>query len=51
MGVRIVSCPAIQPLGLSSEEMLALNAFLQAVSAQPTSEPAPLSVLQNPAGQ
>lgn len=42
---------AIQPLGLSNEEMLALNAFLQAVSAEPISEPAPWSVLQNPAGQ
>ena len=30
---------------------LALNAFLQAVSAEPISEPAPWSVLQNPAGQ
>lgn len=38
----------IQPLGMSNEEMLALAAFLEAVSAPPRHSPANEQVLQNP---
>ena len=38
----------IQPLGMSNEEMLALAAFLQSVSAPPRTAPAPEAVLRNP---
>ena len=38
----------IQPLGLSNQEMLAVGAFLEAVSATPRTAPAPFSVLQEP---
>lgn len=39
----------IQPLGMSNEEILALAAFLDAVSAPPRKEPASPEVLANPA--
>lgn len=38
----------IQPLGLSGEEMMAVAAFLNAASAPPRQDSAPLFVLQNP---
>ena len=41
----------IQPLGMSNQEILAVAAFLEAVSAEPRTAPADISILKNPSSE